>query len=58
LWWKSLNSGRTTNDLDASVEDLPKAQLTFDDTKGMLHFGSEAGFRRLNQVQMPALSYL
>ena len=40
---------------DTSVEDLPESELTFDDPKGMLHFGAEVGFRRLNQIQNPAL---
>ena len=40
---------------DALVEDLPEAKLTFDDPKGMLHFGGEVGVRRLNQIQKPAL---
>jgi len=40
---------------DTPVEDLPEAKLTFNDPKGMLHFGSEVGFRRLNQIQKPAL---
>lgn len=39
---------------DASVEDLPESELTFDNAKGMLYFGAEVGFRRLNQIQKPA----
>jgi hypothetical protein len=40
---------------DALVEDLPEAKLTFDDPKGKPHFGAKVGFRRLNQIQKPAL---
>ena len=32
--------------------------MTFDDPKGMLHPGAEVGFRRLNQIQKPALCCL
>ena len=40
---------------DTSVEALPESDLTFDVPKGMVHFGAERGFRRLNQIQKPAL---
>ena len=44
--------------MDATVEDLPEAKLTFDDPKGLLNFGAEVGFRRLNQIKKPALRCL
>ena len=43
---------------DASIEDLSEAELTFDDPKGMFHFGPEVGLCRLNQIQKPALRCL
>ena len=39
----------------ALVEHLPEAKLAFDDPKGMLNFGAEVGFRRLNQFQKSVL---
>ena len=36
---------------DASVEDLAKAKLAFDDPKGMLHLGPEVGFHRPHQFK-------
>jgi len=43
---------------DASVEHLPDPKLAFDDPNGILHFGPEVGFRRLNQIQKPVLRCL
>jgi hypothetical protein len=40
------------------MEDLPQATLTFNDSKGMLHFGAEVGLCHLNQIHKPALSCL
>lgn len=37
------------------VEDLPESKLSFNDPKGILHFGAEVDFRRLIQIQKPAL---